>query len=266
MVRRQKVSVKKPTTKNPGKKAEWKETDLYEPVKIFLEKQGYSVSAEVGECDIMAVKDGQTVIVELKTRMSLALVIQGAKRKDLCESVYLAVPVKGSSGTIPSLGGVLNVLKKLSIGLYFVRFLRSGPRVEEILAARDYERRVRRKKVERLHREIAQRTLEYNTGGSRSADKKMTAYRQQTVRIASLLLQHGPLRLKLIKEISAIAKTDSILRNNFYGWFERVSTGIYGLLPSAVNEIQALKKQYPGLFISVAISENSDQQLSESSS
>lgn len=239
--------------------SEWKETDLYEPVKIFLEKQGYSVSAEVGECDIMAVKDGQTTIIELKTRMSLALVIQGAKRKDLCESVYLAVPVKGSSGTIPSLGGVLNVLKKLSIGLYFVRFLRSGPRVEEILAARDYERRVRHKKVERLHREIAQRTLEYNVGGSRAVDKKMTAYRQQSIRIASALLQHGPLRLKIIKEITAIAKTGSILQNNFYNWFKRVSVGIYGLIPSAVKEIQSLKKQYPDLFIPLTLPEENRQ-------
>jgi hypothetical protein len=42
------------------------EADLYDPIKRFLEAQGYSVKGEIGACDIVAVRgeDGP-VIVEL---------------------------------------------------------------------------------------------------------------------------------------------------------------------------------------------------------
>jgi len=33
-----------------------KETDLYEPVKVFLEKQGYEVKAEITDCDLVAIR------------------------------------------------------------------------------------------------------------------------------------------------------------------------------------------------------------------
>ena len=37
---------------------EFKETDLYEPIRAFLEEEGYQVQAEVKHCDIAAEKDG----------------------------------------------------------------------------------------------------------------------------------------------------------------------------------------------------------------
>ena len=40
---------------------EFKETDLYAPIRAFLEEEGYQVQAEVKHCDIAAVKDGQLV-------------------------------------------------------------------------------------------------------------------------------------------------------------------------------------------------------------
>jgi hypothetical protein len=57
------------------------ETELYAPVKAFLEAQGYEVKAEVGPADVMALRDGgPPVIVELKTGFSLALFHQGIAR------------------------------------------------------------------------------------------------------------------------------------------------------------------------------------------
>ena len=51
------------------------EADLYEPIKRFLESQGYEVKGEVGDCDVVARRgDEAPVIVELKTRFSLPLV------------------------------------------------------------------------------------------------------------------------------------------------------------------------------------------------
>ena len=34
------------------------ETDLYAPIKRFLTAQGYEVKAEVGACDVVAVRGG----------------------------------------------------------------------------------------------------------------------------------------------------------------------------------------------------------------
>ena len=51
------------------------ETDLYRPVKQFLEAQGYVVKGEIGPCDVVAVRgDESPVVVELKERLSLSLV------------------------------------------------------------------------------------------------------------------------------------------------------------------------------------------------
>ncbi len=55
-----------------------RETDLYPPVKAFLQAQGYEVKAEIAEADVVGVRgDEPPVIVELKTGFSLSLVHQG---------------------------------------------------------------------------------------------------------------------------------------------------------------------------------------------
>ena len=72
--------------------ADFKETDLYEPIRAFLEEEGYQVQAEVKDCDIAAVKDGQLVIVELKKSFNLKLVYQGLERQSLTEQVFVAIP------------------------------------------------------------------------------------------------------------------------------------------------------------------------------
>src|SRR5690606_10603973 len=69
-----------------------KETELYPPVKAYMEQRGYLVRSEVRDCDLAAVKDGHLVVVELKTRFNLDLILQGVDRQRLCPNVYLAVP------------------------------------------------------------------------------------------------------------------------------------------------------------------------------
>ncbi|HYD31748.1 MAG TPA: hypothetical protein VEB64_12975, partial [Azospirillaceae bacterium] len=54
------------------------ESELYAPIKSFLENQGYTVRGEVAACDLVAVRgDEPPVIVELKLKFSLPLVLQG---------------------------------------------------------------------------------------------------------------------------------------------------------------------------------------------
>ena len=66
---------------------EFKETDLYEPIRAFLEEEGYQVQAEVKHCDIVAEKDGRLVVVELKRAFGLKLVYQGLERQSLTDEV-----------------------------------------------------------------------------------------------------------------------------------------------------------------------------------
>ena len=46
-------------------RASLRETELYPPVKAYLEANGYTVRAEVLGCDVVALKDDDVVAVEL---------------------------------------------------------------------------------------------------------------------------------------------------------------------------------------------------------
>ena len=76
-----------------------READLYPPLKAWLEGQGFEVKAEIGACDLMAIRGQEPpVVVEMKTGFTLALVLQGVARQALVEDVYLAVPAPGPRG------------------------------------------------------------------------------------------------------------------------------------------------------------------------
>ena len=99
-----------------------RETDLYPPVKSYLEAQGYEVKGEVGAVDVMAVRgDEDPVLVELKLGFSLALLHQGIARQGVTDAVYLAVPRVGGKGLKDNLG----LCRRLGLGLMTVR-LRDG--------------------------------------------------------------------------------------------------------------------------------------------
>ena len=59
-----------------------KETDLYPPVKRYLEDQGYTVKGEIDDCDVVAVRSGDTpVVVELKLTLNLNVILQAVARQ-----------------------------------------------------------------------------------------------------------------------------------------------------------------------------------------
>ena len=206
-----------------------KETDLYEPIKKYLEKQGYSVNSEVRGCDITARKNDELIIIELKTGMSLALIYQLIKRKEMADSVYAAVPVKPGQREIPGYGDVLRLLRRLGSGLILVRFLKSKTRVEVVLHPGDHEPKKRHKARAAIIREIDGRYAEFNAGGSASTDTFISAYRQEALLIAWLLLHSGPLSPSELLKKGTGRKTQTILSKNVYGWFNKIDRGIYGL-------------------------------------
>jgi len=217
------------------------ETDLYAPVKSFLEAQGYEVKAEIRGCDLVATRgDEPPVIVELKKRFTLDLVLQGVDRLAVSDSVYLAVPQPGRKATGPSPldGDVKKLCRRLGLGLLMVDTgLAEGLQVTVLLDPVPYTPRKDRKRIGRLLGEHARRVGDPNRGGSTRV-AIVTAYRQDALRIARLL-RGGPLTVAALRKAGAPKDVGPMLQRNVYGWFERVGRGTYALTPAGVEGVEA---------------------------
>jgi hypothetical protein len=206
-----------------------KETDLYTPLKSYLEKQGYSVHPEVNHCDIVARKHDELIIIELKTRISVSLLAQAVKRKRITESVYVAVPLAQGKNHLPSFSQVKAVLKRLEVGLILVNFMKTKTRVEVMFHPTRYRHARQHKKMFAIIKEIQGRYAEFNLGGSPVKNELITAYKQEAIRIADILAKNGPLSPSALRSMGTGVKTQGILSQNVYGWFDRVERGVYGI-------------------------------------
>lgn len=204
------------------------ETDLYAPIKAFLQAQGFEVKAEITDCDVVALRgDDPPVIVELKLSLSLELMMQGVDRQAISDAVYIAVPAgKGKAWTSRAKAAV-KICKRLGLGLISVRF--SGGKgvvlVHNDPGAHKVHKLARRQTA--LLREFQQRVGDPNVGGQ-TRRVIITAYRQDALRIARAL-HEGPNAPAALRKALGIPKTPLILQKNHYGWFIRVERGIYGL-------------------------------------
>ncbi len=213
-----------------------KETDLYPGVKQFLIGQGYVVKAEIEACDIVARRgDEEPVIVELKCTLSLAVLLQAIQRLSISTKVYVAVP-HDCAPLRNQPKQILKLFRMLGLGLLAVH-PQSHPMITEaLLDPGPYRPRKSKPNKERLLREFAQRVGDPNLGGSNRRGGIMTAYRQKALRISQYLGQHGPTKAAHIAAQIGEPKTLDILYRNVYGWFDRLSRGIYGLSPRGEQE------------------------------
>ena len=69
------------------------ESDLYGPVRDYLQDLGYEVKGEVKSCDVTAMRDGELIVVELKRGFTLELIYQAINRQRVADGVYVAVPL-----------------------------------------------------------------------------------------------------------------------------------------------------------------------------
>ena len=206
-----------------------KETDLYPPVKAFLETQGYEVKAEIGAADVVGCRDGEDpVIVELKTGFSLSLVHQGIARQAISDLVYLAIPRGQGRRFQKALAENIALCRRLGLGLLTVR-LRDGL-VEAHLDPGPYSPRKSPQRKQRLLREFARRVGDPNAGGSTRVGL-VTAYRQDALCCARHLSTHGPTKGAEVAKATGVGRATQIMRDDHYGWFERVETGIYQITP-----------------------------------
>lgn len=210
-----------------------RESDLYLPVKAFLEAQGYTVKSEIGHLDVLARRgDEPPVVVELKTTFSLSLILQGVERQSLFDHVYLAVPL-GPKGWPARYKDLTRLCRRLGLGLLAVR-LGPTPTVEAHLDPGPYAPRLNTRKSALLLREFDRRAGDPNLGGTTGV-KRMTAYRQDALRCVSHLAAMGPASPAQIARATGVVTAASILRANHYGWFERTARGIYALTPGGAG-------------------------------
>ena len=207
--------------------ADFKETDLYEPIRVFLEEEGYQVQAEVKNCDIAAVKDGQLVIVELKKAFNLKLVYQGLERQSLTEQVFVAIPRPKKGQREKAWKDMLKLLKRLELGLLTVALDSPLQTVDVVLEPSDSLAWKNRKKREKVQAELEQRQVDANVGGM-TRRKIMTAFREKSIRLACLLEREGQVSTASLRERD-LEDCIGILSRNYDKWFQRVEKGVYAL-------------------------------------
>jgi hypothetical protein len=200
------------------------ETSLYQPVKAFLEAAGYEVKGEVGSCDLVGLSPSDPpviVVCELKLTFNLELILQAVDRAAIADEVWIAARISKGKGR-ESDKRYRDLCRRLGIGMLGVT---EQGIVSVIVNSVTPMPRSNPKRRSRLVREHQRRRGDPTLGGS-TRKPIMTAYRQQALICAEALLT-GPLRPRDMR--SAAPDAGKILLGNVYGWFERVSNGVYQL-------------------------------------
>lgn len=215
------------------------ETDLYLPLKTFLEGLGYSVKGEVNGCDLLGVKEGDPpvlVVCEMKLSFNLELVLQGVDRATACDEVWLAARLSKAGKGRERDARYRNLCKRLGFGLLGVSGAAS---VEIILAPFALTPRRDSKRRSRLLEEHRRRVGDPQKGGG-SRQPIMTAYRQDCIGCARAMLieSQTPKQLKVL-----VPRAPMILRRNVYGWFVRESRGVYGLTDLGRSAVQSYSQE-----------------------
>jgi hypothetical protein len=231
-----------------------RETELYAPIRDYLTKQGYTVRGEVKSCDIAAVKGDDLILIELKRSFSAELLFQATRRQRLSVSVYVAVPRHDALRSRARWRGIKHLARRLELGLILVDLDVEPPWVDVTFHPTPLVRRKDARAKRALLEEVQGRSTDLNEGGS-TRQKLVTAYREKAIFLACCLDAFGPLSTRQLRALGGGPKGTSILYSNVYGWFERVSRGMYGLhaegktalteYPELVERFRDMVAQHP---------------------
>lgn len=212
------------------------ENDLYIPIKEHLEKLGFEVKGEIKNCDIVAQKAEQLIIIELKLSLNITLLLQAVDRFSLADTVYIAIPKQCTLYKKQS-KQVKKLIKRLGIGLILVDIQKTAQYVEIVSDPQDYSPRKNKRKQSALLKEFSNRIGDTQKGGSTRTKAGLTAYRQRCIRVAEYLLSHPTAKGVEIKKAISEPQATQFLGSNYYGWFEKVDRGIYQLSKKGKQEI-----------------------------
>lgn len=219
-----------------------KESDLYLPLKQYLQAQNYEVKAEINECDVVAVREDEApVIVELKLTLNLDVILQCVDRLSLTSKVYIGIP-KECKSYKKRRKQTIKMLKMLGLGLIVIDTT-SSTSIDVVMDPSEYTPRKSKHKQERLLKEFEKRVGDPNLGGMAKRKGVLTSYRQKALKIAQYLEEHGATKASVLAKAITEPKARDIMYDNHYGWFDKLSLGVYDLSPRGKNEIQEWLKR-----------------------
>lgn len=207
--------------------APFRESELYPPLKAWLEQNGYEVHGEVLNCDLAARRGEELVLIELKRAVNLELLLQLVRRQEAEAAVYAAVPAPKAMNN-RRWRELTRLLKRLEVGLILIFTDSPRRRVEVAFHPRPLELRRRKNLTRAILAEMSGRSVDRNCGGV-NRRQLMTAYREKALAAAEALEDLGPSPPKAVRDQGIGPKAGDILRDNHYGWFERLGRGLYGL-------------------------------------
>ena len=214
-----------------------KESDLYLPLKRFLESQNYEVKGEVHDCDVVAMRgDEDPVVIELKLSLNLEVILQAVDRLVVTPSVYLGIPRK--CGILKRRRKqTVKLLRMLGLGLVVIDPRLKTGSVAVVLDPCAYRPRKSKQRQKRLLGEFFRRAGDPNPGGTAMRKGIMTAYRQRALAIARFLQKNGPTKASHAARSLREPEARAILYRNVYGWFDREAVGIYNLSSRGKEEL-----------------------------
>lgn len=215
---------------------DFKESDLFKPVCDYFVSHGYDVQAEVNSCDLVANKNGETVIAELKTSFCLKLIYQALERQSMTDLVYVVIPrpKRGAKGS--QWRSMLKLMKKLNIGIITVA-MDSPLRSVDVVASpepSDVSKNSRKKVA--LVKELQSRNMRSNTGGINKS-KILTAYREKSIFVLCLLWQLEKASPSEVAKLTGLENAGYILSRNYYGWFKKIAKGVYALSDEGLKAV-----------------------------
>ncbi len=214
-----------------------RESDLYLPVKQHLQALGYTVRGEVGRCDIVGVSNDVIVAVELKLTFGLPVLYQALQRLPSVDLAYIAVASpegrtarRNWDAQVPD---AVRLCRMLGVGLLSVR----DGRVVVHADPSPYQPRKKANLRARLLGEFLRRSGDHNVGGT-TKRPRVTAYREDALACANWLAANGPAKGAAVRNATNVPKASTILRDNVYAWFEKVSRGTYALASDGHQALQ----------------------------
>ena len=204
-----------------------RESDLYEPIKRHFQNLGYVVKGEVGAADVMAVRGNEpAIIIELKLGFSLTLFHQATERLRISDHVYVAVVRPEGKFGYKRLKLNQNLCRRLGLGLLTLRV--RDQFVELHCMPEQYNPRKSAKKSKQIMKLFERLDGDPNSGGA-TRHGLVTGYRQDALKCATFLAISGASRGAVVAKETGVESATSLMRNNVYGWFNKVEQGVYAL-------------------------------------
>ncbi|MEI6897987.1 MAG: DUF2161 domain-containing phosphodiesterase [Psychromonas sp.] len=212
------------------------EIDLYQPIKNHLQSFGFEVKGEIKNCDVVATRGDDIIIVELKLSLNITLLLQAMDRFSLSDTVYLAIP-KQCGIYKKQNKQVKKLIKRLGFGLIIIDFQKTQQYVEVLCDPQQYTPRINKRKQGALLKEFTLRIGDTQKGGATRAKAGLTAYRQRCIRVAQYLIEKPSAKGAEIKKAIGEEQATDFLRNDYYHWFEKITRGVYQLSEKGKKEL-----------------------------